>query len=226
MYKFAQQTKIAEQAKNAEVRGAMAAFVDHGLVKVASQESFDELCDVVSANLDFDYDLNKIAAVTEAVLNGQQPLQKTAAQQKLAHETARNAALGELLLMKTAGQIDDATFVKEAKWLMKEAAQDVDAYVAAMEAEGRKVPGSMKRKMQMKELAEAEGRNVTGKDFKVQTGGGSYVSASKAAKPSMGSKLLGFAGRHKKALIGGAGLAGLAGAGVLGKQLYDKYNAA
>lgn len=106
--------KLAEQVKEAEVRGCMAAFVDAGMVKVAGQAAFDELCSVVADNVGDNYDLAKVAAVTEAVLNGA-PARMT----KVAAETARNAALGELLMMKVAGEIDDRTFVKTAQELAK-----------------------------------------------------------------------------------------------------------
>lgn len=39
--------KLAELVRDSEVRGAMAAFVDLGLVKVAGQEAFDALVDAV-----------------------------------------------------------------------------------------------------------------------------------------------------------------------------------
>lgn len=108
--------KFASQVKEAEVRGAMAAFVDAGLVKVANQYDFDELCDVVADNVGYDYDLQKIAAVTEAALNGD-GMNKYAAE-----NLAFKATLGDLLLMKTAGQIDNRTFVREVNGMLKVAA--------------------------------------------------------------------------------------------------------
>ena len=106
--------KVAEYAKYAEVRGALSAFCDAGLIKVASAEAFDDLCDTVSYNLgDEDYDLQKVAAVTGAVLEGSSNMNDI--------ELARNAALGELFLAKTAGQISDDYFVDTAANIIKQA---------------------------------------------------------------------------------------------------------
>lgn len=206
MYKFAQQTKIAEQAKNAEVRGVMAAFVDRGLVKVASQESFEELCDVVSANLDYDYDLQKVAAVTEAVLTGNAPMRKTAAQQKIAHETARNAALGELLLMKTAGQIDDATFVREANALIK-----VGGLKDILTAK------QLRKGLAARREANTNLKAIGGRRAKDTPLGKEYMFDRADATEDV------LKGLGKTVGAYGGALAGVGGAGLLGKRLYDKY---
>lgn len=104
--------KFASQVKEAEVRGAMAAFIDAGLVKVAGQAAFDELCGVVADNIGYDASLNDIAAVTEQVLSGD--MQKTAQD-----EMAIKAALGDLLMQKTAGLISNTAYKREAGKLMK-----------------------------------------------------------------------------------------------------------
>lgn len=62
--------KFAELVRDSEVRGAMAAFVDLGMVKVASQEEFDGLVDAVCQGIgDGEYDLQKVASVTEELLS-------------------------------------------------------------------------------------------------------------------------------------------------------------
>lgn len=62
--------KLAELVRDSEVRGAMAAFVDLDLVKVASQEAFDVLVDAVCQKIgDGEYDLQKVASVTEELLS-------------------------------------------------------------------------------------------------------------------------------------------------------------
>ena len=53
--------KIAEQVKEAEVRGCVAAFIDAGLVKIAGQEEFDAVCSAVTEQLPDAYDMQKIA---------------------------------------------------------------------------------------------------------------------------------------------------------------------
>ena len=118
--------KIAEMVRDAEIRGALAAFVDAGLVKVASQEAFEGLVAAVGNKLgEDDYDLQKVAAVTDEILG---EAEKTAAVQD--DELIRNAALGELLQMKVAGQIDDETFQKEASQLMNKEAYNVRTHKA------------------------------------------------------------------------------------------------
>ena len=113
--------KIAALAKEAEVRGVLAAYVDQGLLKVASAEGFDALSGAVAQNLsDSGYTIADIATVTDQLLAG-------AGNEKIAAEledTARMAALGELLMKKMAGEIDTPTFAEEAAYLAKEAAND------------------------------------------------------------------------------------------------------
>lgn len=60
--------KLAEFARSAEVRGAVAAFIDTGMLKVASQEAFEDLVEKVAEGCGEDYDLPKVAAVTLAVV--------------------------------------------------------------------------------------------------------------------------------------------------------------
>lgn len=62
--------KLAELVRDSEVRGAIAAFVDLGLVKVAGQEGFDALVDAVCQGIgDEAYDLQKVASLTEEILS-------------------------------------------------------------------------------------------------------------------------------------------------------------
>lgn len=109
--------KIAEMTRDAEVRGVLACFVDGGHLKVASAEDFDVLSDAVSQAIgEEEYSVEKIAAVTDAVLEEAEyaGTEKTAEER---HDTACMAAMGELLMMKVAGEVDDETFVKEANSL-------------------------------------------------------------------------------------------------------------
>lgn len=205
--------KVAEQVKEAEVRGVMAAFVDAGLVKVASENAFDDLCGIVAQNIGMDYDLQKIANVTEAVLNG--GMQKSASQQKTAHETARNAALGELLLMKTAGQIDDATFTREAQGLMKMASPKTDAILGGLRAVGgavKRAPGAFMDALKAKGVRSGlEARR------NIKSLPGENPALLRRANKEVAK------GVGQTALAYGSGLAGLGGAGYLSKSLYDSY---
>lgn len=102
--------KLAELAKEAEVRGVLAAYVDSGLLKVASAQEFDTLSAAVAQTLNNDgYSVEDIAAATDRLLSGGQ--EKAAAD---IEDTARKAALGELLLQQMDGSIDGPTFAKEA----------------------------------------------------------------------------------------------------------------
>lgn len=65
---------------------------------------------------EMDYTLDDIAAATQLALSGENR-EKTAAE----HSSDVKAALGELMLMKVAGEIDRATFNREAAPLVKEA---------------------------------------------------------------------------------------------------------
>ena len=109
--------KIVELIKEAEVRGVLAAFVDAGLVKVAGQEAFDKLAAAVCRKLgEEDYTLEKVAQVTEAVL--QHPGNQAVGSGAPAGKNDIRMQLGELMLSKAAGSIDSAAFVKEASALL------------------------------------------------------------------------------------------------------------
>ena len=111
------------QIRDSEVRGVLAAFVDNGLIKCASREDFDNLAEAVSANVGYDYDINTIADVTDALLSDDNV--KTAGEQddEGADEGIADcmSAIGELYMRKTAGEIDDITFEEAADDLLKEA---------------------------------------------------------------------------------------------------------
>ncbi len=241
MYKF------AEEVKEAEVRGCIAAWIDAGHIKVASEEAFDDLCEVVSSNLGTNYDLNKVAAVTEAVLSG--GMQKTAANA----ERARNAALGELLLMKTAGEIDDATFVKTARDLMKIADDFMDRFG---EATDKKYISrdAIARSNAMNARAQAEAaqaaENEALKGIRSRQGNISAEDAAEFAKKhqarmadsngrgnarfdnEVAEKRLAAQKAQSREVLKNRAIKGLKGLGALGvggttlylgKQLYDKY---
>lgn len=103
------------QIRESEVRGVLAALVDCGQIKVASAEDFDILASAVADNIGTSYSVDDIASVTADLIGGSV---KTAEGQ---HETACMAALGELLMLKTANEIDDETFAYAAEPLLKEA---------------------------------------------------------------------------------------------------------
>lgn len=89
--------KFAELVRDSEVRGAMAAFVDLGMVKVASQEEFDGLVDAVCQGIgDEDYDLQKVASLTEEVLSTPK-----------AEEQEKTALLGTVIGAARAGNLSD-----------------------------------------------------------------------------------------------------------------------
>lgn len=129
--------KFAELARDAEIRGVLSAFVDTGLVKVASDAEFNALHAAVTEKIGAEaYDLQKVAAVTEEVLSGGEAKQASETE-AVSDEMLRNAALGELLQLKIAGQIDDATFQKTAGELLslkKEAGADLGAAIGALRA--------------------------------------------------------------------------------------------
>ncbi|WP_303995359.1 hypothetical protein [Desulfovibrio piger] len=200
--------KLAELVRDSEVRGAMAAFVDLGLVKVAGQEAFDALVDAVCQGIgDEGYDLQKVASLTEALLaepqnekqekkasigttvgtqlmvnkygvdnakEGMSGLPKTASEDtQETDDIAKKAALGELLQMKVAGQIDEKSFVEAASSLLEKDASE---------------------NLPKKKVFDAE-----------VVGGKGKIPWKRIAK-------------------GGAVAAGLAGGAALGKSLYDKYS--
>ena len=112
--------------RDSEVRGVLAALVDSNLVKCASRADFDKMASAVSQAVGYDYDINKIASTVDAYMNKGQTktasMEKTASQKLAARESEVYTALGEALLMKTAGYISDDQFTKVADELMEEAA--------------------------------------------------------------------------------------------------------
>ncbi len=215
--------KIAELAREAEIRGAMAAFVDAGLVKVASQNDFEALVGAVCNYLgEEEYDLQKVAAVTDAVLTGNVGGPQYAGREKIAAERdefAHNAALGELLQMKIAGQIDDATFQKTAGALM-DGARYATKRIGALF--GRKPTTNFsstaediydaRRVAQMPTLADMV-RN-TGARVKKTYNTGKKMVGDRVSKMSPNQLALG---------AGVLGATGAAGTTMLGQHLYDKY---
>ena len=276
--------KLAELVRDSEIRGAMAAFVDLGMVKVASQEEFDGLVEAVCQGIgDGEYDLQKVASVTESlltapetegqektallgalagairagnltdeeratliehyglspdaslgwrnagrgflggnlgaglglglgaltkspVLGGVGQLAGFAAGTKLmtdkygrgnakeimkqraktaadTDDIARKAALGELLQMKVAGQLDEASFIEAASSLF--------------EKEATKAPAAMNK--------EAANNMPKQKVLDAEVIGGKKIPWKRVAK-------------------GGAAAAGIAGGAALAKSLYDKYS--
>lgn len=212
--------KLAEQVKEAEVRGCMAAFVDAGMVKVAGQAAFDELCSEVAKNVGDNYDLEKVAAVTEAVLTG-----AAQGQTKVAAETARNAALGELLLLKTAGQIDDATFRQSAAELIKMGAQ-----LALPESTSKaRSPLGVKAQFRGEDFLNGVKGAFRGDDLRRAWSMRDELHGLRGNRESVLGPLRsqvrkGLAkGALKSGLAYGGAASALAGTAYLGKKLYDKY---
>ncbi len=210
--------KLAEQVKEAEVRGCVAAFVDAGLVKVAGQGAFDELCAVVADNIGDDYNLEKVAAVTEAVLGG-------AGQTKVAAETARNAALGELLMLKTAGQIDDETFRQSAAELIK-----MGEPLALPESTSKaRSPWAVKAKFRGEDILDGIKGAFKGDDLRRAWGMREELKGLRGNRESVLNPLKAQVrkeiakGALKSGLAYGGAASALAGGAYLGKKLYDKY---
>lgn len=286
--------KLAELVRDSEVRGAMAAFVDLGLVKVASQEAFDALVDAVCQGIgDEDYDLQKVASLTEEVLstpkaeeqektallgtvigaaragnlsdeeraalikhyglssnaslgwrnagrgflggnvggliggglgaatgspvlallgqaagaatgskfmtdkyskgNAEKIMKQRAKTAADTDDIARKAALGELVQMKVAGQLDEASFIEAASSLFEEGATNAPA---VLDKEAAEAPAAMNK--------EAAGNMPERKVLDAEVIGGKKNLWKRVAK-------------------GGAAAAGVVGGAALAKSLYDKY---
>ena len=107
--------------KMAEVQGVLAALVDAELVKVASEEYFNKLAEVVIENLTDDYDLNEVlektAAIIEAVnAEDAEPMEKEAEELDEVGQALRYHH--ELVLKKEAGEVSEDEFRKEAGRVM------------------------------------------------------------------------------------------------------------
>lgn len=131
--------KIA-MVKTAEVRGVIACLVDNELVKVANQDEFNALSDLVEANVSENYDVNEVMNKTAEVLDALEnmsdeeleelaaAIEEEQAEEAVAeevaedevkeaseiNETALMAAYGELAMAKEAGEISAEEFEKEA----------------------------------------------------------------------------------------------------------------
>lgn len=210
--------KFAAMAKEAEVRGVLAAFIDGGLMKIASAEEFDALSADVADNLGDTYTIDDVAQVTNALLSGNT---KTAEE---CDHTARMAALGELLTMKVAGEIDETTFVKEAASLQGgwEAAKQLGRYLKGGFSGEKLRAASKANKVHAAQRDLLKGRKQSWKSgpiraTQVDPNVGAELAILPPQKKSYDSGL-----RQAAAAYGLAG-AGLGGAGYLGKSLYDKY---
>ena len=105
--------------KMAEVQGVLAALVDAELVKVASEEYFNKLAEVVIENLTDDYDLNEVLEKTAAIIEAvnAEPMEKEA--EELDEVGQALLYHHELVLKKEAGEVSDEEFRKEAKAIRK-----------------------------------------------------------------------------------------------------------
>lgn len=182
-------------AKQAEVRGALAALVDAGYVKVASENDFDVVADAVEqalpmlGNYDMTDVLSKTAEIMEEVYEvyGSGALDKRASDEdmeeleKIASEVSEQdilAAYGSLTLQKEAGDISEFEFAKEAGKL--------NTITDMMRGAGSKVTGG----------ARSVGRQIL-KGLK-----GEGIRDSYKATRGRTAKLKGLSGAAKKSVIG------------------------
>lgn len=109
--------------KLAEVNGVIAGLVDEDLVKVASEDEFNALCDLVAENLDDEYDmedvLNKTAEVVELAEALEAEMEKEAGEAEEVDVNDILAAYGHLTLLKEAEEVDDQSYEEEAGKLKK-----------------------------------------------------------------------------------------------------------
>lgn len=108
----------ADIVRSLEVRGSLAAMGDLGLIKCASsEEEINDLTEKVASVIpEYGYTTEDILDAATYFTSG--GYEKTASEQ---YESDIKEALGELLLMKVAGDIDTETFQQEADPLVKEA---------------------------------------------------------------------------------------------------------
>lgn len=108
----------ADIVRSLEVRGSLAAMGDLGLIKCASsEEEINDLTEKVASVIpEYGYTTEDILNAATYFTSG--GYEKTASEQ---YESDIKEALGELLLMKVAGDIDTETFQQEADPLVKEA---------------------------------------------------------------------------------------------------------
>ena len=182
------------QVKEAEVRGVLAAFVDNGLINVQTPQQFDKLASVVSNNLPASYTVDDIANLT------------LPAMQKVAEDSSDNAtqmALGELALMKVAGQVSDAEFNAMAEGILKEA-KSIASYI----------PGYKDITQGAEDLAKLRKDGI---------GANNILTPETRAAGEKGAKRLIAKGSAKAALTALGAAGALTGAAHAGKKLYDKY---
>ena len=203
------------QVKEAEVRGVLAAFVDNGLINVQTPQQFDKLASVVSNNLPASYTVDDIANLT------------LPAMQKVAEDSSDNAtqmALGELALMKVAGQVSDAEFDAMAEGILKEAesntaGEKLDAAIAKAKELSSK--GLDKIKPFLKKLPGATDLEyaLNGiSNLKKNPKGGLWSDSLRNATKLNIAKHLGLATAKAGGTLGATGATIYAG-----KKLYDKY---
>lgn len=188
--------KFAEEAKEAEVRGVLAAFIDSGMMKVASSDDFDMLSAVVADNLGDTYTIDDVAEVTDAVLDD--GFEKTAEVDDYLY------AIGDAYLTKLAEDISDEEFEDYADELVKEAAK----------------VGTVRKGLNAAKEWMAEG--LSAKDLrKALKKRNSFINRHFKSRQAKNRKdiLKGLA--HAAGSYGAAG-AGLAGAGLGAKALYDR----
>jgi hypothetical protein len=114
--------------KLAEVNGVLAGLVDEGLIKISSDEEFDALSELVSDNLDDEYDMDDILNKTAEVMQAADELEEMmagedmekSAEELIAEEvTPLLAEYGHLALLKEAEEITDQDYEEETGKLKK-----------------------------------------------------------------------------------------------------------
>ena len=238
--------------KQAEVAGVLAGLVDADLIKIASEEDFEVITDVVAENLSNDYDLDEVLAKTAEVFEyleevDGEPLEKTAEEEYV----EAMAALGEATMDKLAGELDDEEFEKIA-------ASIADLASKAIHGDLSKIPGAIGSGLRGAKDYLVKGLKGSGikKSLKARTGlknytkdYANYMQELKAAKrlglptglakkqtkkrfaegfKQVNKALKGDAGAlRRRALRTGLAYGGAAaatgGAAYGGKKLYDKY---
>jgi len=245
--------KLAAEVRKAEVRGFVAALVDTGIIKCAEDE-VAVVEDIIEEHLPEEYNMEDAMAIAadvvdaldanaEAEAEGGEvvdpelvgdPEMVVEASDKTINKTAAMAAYGELSMAKEAGEITAEEFEKEALSLQGMLASArggaKNAYTgnigAGLKTVGSKVTGAgqavaarmpktMAAASQVRAGLTGDGikRNLSALKYQ-RSHGGTGMKAESLAK----SRLLGSVART------GAVYGGVAGAGLGGKALYDKYN--
>ena len=240
----------ADIVRSLEVRGSLAAMGDLGLIKCASsEEEINDLTEKVASVIpEYGYTTEDILDAATYFTSG--GYEKTASEQ---YESDIKEALGELLLMKVAGDIDTETFQQEADPLVKEAISlkgivgkartfgknlynmDHKAMGAYLKAKGTAAKDYLKGGFKAEKLRAARKNQQNYAAYEADIA--SRLNGSRGARVSKRldshlQKKYDVKPAEERSILRGLGQAaasyglagaGLAGAGYGGKKLYDKY---